>query len=268
MSQRFYDMHTHSLYSHDSTCPIEKMAEAQLAKGALGFAVTDHCGGIDKMNIDEAYNSICKASEKYEGRIEIFSGLEIGEGIKNLSVVEELAKKHEYDVVIGSVHAVRCEEAYKSCSRMNFSVLSEVELFVFVSQYFDNVLETAEKVPCDILAHLTYVLRYINGKYGRNLDIHVFEDKITKILKTIIDKGIALEINTSGIGTTFDSFMPEEWIIEKYKNMGGFLITLGSDAHAPQNASNGFEKAAQTLRQLGFTHGYYYKNRKPVAYEI
>ncbi len=268
MSQRFYDMHTHSLYSHDSTCPIEEMAEAQLAKGTLGFAVTDHCGGVDKMDVDEAFHSIRKASEKYAGKIKIFSGLEIGEAIWNLPHAKELSEKFAYDVIIGSVHAVRYTGMNESYSQIDFTDIPESEIFGFMSQYFDDVYQTADVFSFDILAHLTCPLRYINGKYGRNFDVHVFEDKITNILKCIIDKNIALEINTSGIGTSFDSFMPEEWIIEKYKNMGGFLITLGSDAHVSKNATNGFEKAAQMLRQLGFTHCYYYKNRKPVAYEI
>lgn len=268
MEMHFYDMHTHSLYSHDSTCPIEEMAEAQIKQGVAAFAVTDHCGYVDARDVDDAYFAAGEAAIKYADKIEILRGLEIGEGIWDLSLSEFLASKHEFDVVIGSVHAVRYSGMTNAYSAIDFSDIPENVLYGFMSQYFEDVYETAVKVPCDILAHLTCPLRYINGKYGRDFDIRKFWDIIERILLHIIEHSIALEINTSCINTPFNSFMPDEWIAEKYRSMGGYLVTLGSDAHVSQNAANGFQEAVLMLKKLGFTHCYYYKNRKPVSYKI
>ena len=62
--------------------------------------------------------------------------------------------------------------------------------------------------------------------------------------------------------------MPEQWIIELYKELGGHLITLGSDAHISENSANMFGKAYSALKQIGFESIYYYKNRYPVQCKI
>jgi histidinol phosphatase-like PHP family hydrolase len=52
-------------------------------------------------------------------------------------------------------------------------------------------------------------------------------------------------------------------ILEKYRELGGYLITLGSDAHILSEAAANFEKAVSLLKKLGFKDVYYYKNRRP-----
>ena len=134
--------------------------------------------------------------------------------------------------------------------------------------YFDDVFTTLTTLPCDIMAHLTCPLRYINGKYNRSISSRDYEEQITKILEYIIKNSIAMEINTSGIGTAFNTLMPDEWIIKKYYEMGGYLITLGSDAHISENIGNGFNEAIAFLKETGFKKCYYYKNRKAIAYDL
>ena len=102
----------------------------------------------------------------------------------------------------------------------------------------------------DVLAHLTCPLRYINGKYKRNVSSRRYEEKIIEILKYIIENAIAMEINTSGIGNGF--LMPDEWIIKKFKDMDGYLVTLGSDTHMSQNVGNGFGEVLEILKEYGF----------------
>ena len=112
---------------------------------------------------------------------------------------------------------------------------------------------------------MTCPLRYIAGKYGIKVDLSVFDGKITEILKEIIKKCIALEVNTSSYSSLNDS-MPCKDILKKYFDMGGYLITLGSDAHIAENASYCFDKAMETLKEIGFKNIYYYKNR--IAHQI
>ena len=94
-----------------------------------------------------------------------------------------------------------------------------------------------------------------------------YKEKIDKILGIIIEKEIALEINTSSYEALND-FMPTKEIIEKYFNMGGRLLTVGSDAHVTQNASVNFEKAIEFIKKTGFEYLYYFKERKPIKYKI
>ena len=109
-----------------------------------------------------------------------------------------------------------------------------------------------EKTDFDVLSHLTCPLRYINGKYGRNIEIRHFEKEILGIFDQIIRKDIPLEINTSGIGSFYSQYMPDVSLIRTYKNMGGKLITLASDAHVPQNVGNAFPVTRSVLQDIGF----------------
>ena len=118
----------------------------------------------------------------------------------------------------------------------------------------------------DILAHLTCPLRYINGKYGLNIDAKNYRAKIEKVLKEVIKRKLALEINTSCVykDSVYCEFMPEKWILEMYRDMGGYLITLGSDAHISQNSANSFDAAYEIIKEIGFENIYYYKNRRAI----
>ena len=111
--------------------------------------------------------------------------------------------------------------------------------------------------------HLTCPLRYINGKYGRDIDISEFNTYINTILKNIISRNIALEIKTSGLNTPFNELMPNISIIKHYKELGGHLITVAGDAHVPQNIGSGFTQTIKILKTLGFDSYYYFKKRRP-----
>lgn len=120
-----------------------------------------------------------------------------------------------------------------------------------------------EKTDFDVLSHLTCPLRYINGKYQRGLDLSVFSGEIHTIFEMIIQKGIALEVNTSGIGSAFNEWMPNPSLIKLYRDMGGRLLTIGSDAHIPQNIGNAFLETKKMLSDLGFVSYCYYEKRSP-----
>ena len=62
--------------------------------------------------------------------------------------------------------------------------------------------------------------------------------------------------------------MPYESILRKYREVGGYLITLASDAHTADRTGNGFEGAVRMLKELCFTNAYYYKERMPIPYAL
>lgn len=268
------DMHTHSENSHDSECKIEEMCLAQIEKGTKIFAVTDHFDTSFYEEYDvfapikNAYETVCALNEKYADKCEILAGVEIGEGFWFPEVYRKLSTLVPYDVVIGSVHLVKYKELTYPYSKMDFSLMSKETTEEYLAAYFDDVMTMLDEVDFDILAHLTCPIRYISGKYKTDVDIEKFTDKIEKILRDIIKKGIALEVNTSSFTATPGEFLPPKDVIGKYYDMGGRLITLGSDAHIAQNASAYFDEAALALRRIGFKNIYYYKKRKPYAIEI
>lgn len=263
------DMHTHSENSHDSTCKIEDMCLSQVKNGTNFFAVTDHFDtpSFKDYDIFTPIKTSCetayKLNEKYKDKIQILRGIEISEGFWYPNEYQKARFLTDYDVVIGSVHLVKYKDLTYAYSKIDFSKLSESTIVEYIDSYFDDMITMIETIDFDILAHLTCPLRYIKGKYKINIDMSRYNDKIEQILALIIKKGIALEVNTSSY-ENIGSFMPSTDILQKYYDMGGYLITLGSDAHTAQNASKIFRKAIEEINKIGFNNLFYYKNRTQI----
>lgn len=200
----------------------------------------------------------------------VLCGVEIGEAAWHKNIAEQVIKEFDFDVVIGSVHAVKFDGYEMPYSQIDFEKMGRNTAAEYLDQYFDDVFEMIINCDFDILAHLTCPLRYINGKYGMDIDCKIYENKIKSILKCIIERKIALEINTSCIydGSKYCELMPERWIIQMYKEMGGYLVTIGSDAHIAENSANCFDMPHSLLRELDFKNIYYYTDRFPVQCKI
>lgn len=259
-----YDMHTHSEHSHDSVCKLSDMAHSAKNHGLCGFAVTDHCD-IEYCDTVDVFE-IAKNSATGARALGAICGIEIGEGFWHGDITEKIIKQNNFDVIIGSVHAVRYKNYTMPYSQIDFSKMPREEIGIYVSQYFHDMKKMITKCDFDILAHLTCPLRYISGKYKILVPLDAYSKQIDEILKLIIEKNIALEVNTSNVfpNSAYCEFMPCESIVRRYKELGGYLITLGSDAHIAENCANSFESAYKMLCEVGFENVYYYKNRTAV----
>ncbi len=269
------DIHTHSHNSHDSAVSVSDMAKMQIARGTRIMAVTDHC---DTFHVDEdmlldsmraSFLESVHAGRELSGEIKILCGIEVGEAFVYPDKAKRIVERQDYDVVIGSVHLARYGKyADRYYSGIDFSCFAEEELYGYLDCYFEDVINMLDLSELDVLAHLTCPLRYISGKYGREIDISRFDDKIKTIFKNVIERGIALEVNTSSLCMKEGGFMPDEPIIKLYKDMGGRLITTGSDAHVIENASIGFDRAYEMLSHLGFESVVYFEKRRAVHLSI
>ena len=253
-----FDLHIHTLHSPDSKQTIDEVCESALQKGLQGIAICDHVDMWFSENLDtptqirECVEDVCRARAQYGDRLEILQGVEMAEYLYDKENADRILSLGEFDVILGSVHSVAFEEIDDSYSRIDFSQMPEEKLLRFMKKYFFHISEMIEKTDFDVLTHLTCPLRYINGKYKRNLDVHHFKKEILEIFEQIIRKDIPLEINTSGLGSFYSQYMPDVSLIRTYKNMGGKLITLASDAHVPQNVGNAFPATRSVLQDMGF----------------
>ena len=281
----YVDQHTHSRHSHDSVCEISEMAEGQSRQGVYGFAVTDHCdmhhckeedvvtcireSVAEVEQLQEKKKDITEETgkEKYSD-VRIFSGIEIGESVWYPQEAMQALQMCDYDVIIGSVHTVKHKKYSMPYSVIDFSTLEPDECYDYLDCYFDEVLRMIQTMPCDVAAHLCCPLRYINGTYGRNIDGRMFEKKIREILSLMIQRGISLEFNTSGMCEDGRDWLDQDWLFGIYKEMGGMLVTLGSDAHVSSRASHRFEEALKILRKHGFRYILYYERHSGIQCTI
>jgi len=268
------DMHTHSKNAHDSTNLIIDSAKFCVKNGISIFAVTDHCD-INNYFGQDVFSCIRKSQEEveqtqkeFQGKVKILKGIELGDGIWDKKRADEILQAFDFDVVIGSIHSVRYKDYTNPYSKIDFSKMTSEDIDGYLQAYFDDVFTMLKEIPCDIMAHLTCPVRYINGEHNLNIDIIKYKDKICKILEYIIAHSIALEVNTSGVSTSLGYFMPDEWIVRMYKDMGGKFVTLGSDAHIADNVGRDFTKAIDMLKKCGYESYYYFQNRKKVKCRI
>ena len=268
------DIHIHSEYSHDSTCTVSQIYQAALEKGMDVVCITDHCDIYPNHDVKalleyrkQTVEGIAKSIANCTG-VEILTGVELGGGFIEPEIAAAVIKDQPYDMVIGSVHGIMFRGQRLSTSKFDFGSVDEATMLEYLDGYMDASIYIAEKLDVDVLAHLTYIFRYINGKYKRNVDWRIQEEKIRRVFQALIAKEIALEINTSCVGSAYDEWLPAKEILDLYIEMGGRMFTLGSDAHKSEKIGNGFEAVKDYLRQKGICSLMYYKNRVAHPYEI
>lgn len=261
------DTHTHTYYSPDSKSDPEDNIKKAIENGQKYIAITDHfdhgmkCGESD-YNFDTKKRNaeFDRLKDRYEGKITIITGIETGQqplrDVK-LSNAEKLTE-YDFDYVIGSTHVIDGFDPYEKVwfegKDMNAAYKRLLETLIANALFWDNY---------DTVGHFDYTTRYAPYE-NRTLRFKDFPELIDEFLKIIISKNIALELNIK----TAARVEPDADIWKRYKELGGELVTIGSDAHKPEFVGLGFEKYAEFLKSCGFKYSFVYLNRKPVAESI
>lgn len=265
--ENIIDMHTHSDNSFDGKQSCMLLCEKAVEKGAVGIAITDHCE-IDSKTED--FRALCtnqfvetfECKRYFEGGLLVMQGLEIGQAIYNLPLANHILNRFNYDFVLGSIHNLPDMEDFY------FLDYTVHDVYGLLEQYFEKELELAQWNGFDSLAHLTYPLRYIVGKYKIPVDMTRFDAVIEEIFRTLIANGRALEINTSGIAMEIGETLPNEKYIKLFKELGGEYITIGSDAHAPDKLCGNIEAGMDLAKSCGFQYVTVYNHREPMPIPI
>ncbi len=264
------DLHTHTDNSFDGHHSTMFLCETACMKGLRAIAFTDHLemdaffkGNFDRTAI-QSYFEVVKARSAFSGKMLVCVGAELGQAVYNKPVSEKLLETMKYDFVIGAIHNLpEIEDFYY----MNFDDES-IDYMALLEQYFEWELRLAEWAKFDTLAHLTYPLRYIVGKYKKSVDMSKFDEIIDEILVTLIKNKKALEINTAGLRQPIGVTSPDERIIRRYKELGGELITIGSDAHYAEHLGAGIDKGYELALKCGFDKIAVYQDRTPTLIPI
>ena len=269
-----YNCHTHTLHSHDSKAPVEAMCDAAIGAKLSGLAVTDHCD-CEYAAEDDVFNKIhasvrdaaaCK--ERYAGKLLVMTGVELGDALFDPDFAREITAASPYDVILGSVHAVRSKKDDAPFSRIDFSLWTDSEIDGYLRQYFDDLLQTMEDFDFDVVSHLTVPLRYICDKYGKTVDMNRYRPQITELLKKTVRTDKTLELNTPHANADGGGFCPDKELVDLYLSLGGVKFSLGSDAHCPERIAAGLEEGRRLLLSKGITEAFYFIGRKPIAYRL
>ena len=260
-----FDYHVHSSFSEDCNIPMEKMVKFAVEKGIRELAFTEHID-YDYPDKDWTFDldltgydrKIREMQSAYGSRIKIRKGGELGVQPHVLKDYETIVEKETFDFIICSMHATGGMDLH---SGRFFEGKSLNEAY---EEYYSELLACIRTFEdFNVLGHLDLVTRY---KYEEG--VNSFLEIIEEIFKTIIPRGQGIEINTSGFYYGLGRVMPSTDIIKLYKDMGGEIITIGSDAHTPERLAEYYTHSVELLQQLGYRYVATFEHRKPVFHKI
>lgn len=264
----YWDTHMHCNFSGDSTADPEKMILSAIEKHLNGICFTDHIDydypGPTPFHFDpiKYFETLKPLSEKYKNDIQIHIGVELGLQPQLKQRYDEFLAMGDFDQVIASSHVVHGFDPYYP---EYYIGKTEDEAYL---EYFESTLENIRIFDnFDVYGHIDYVVRYGPTK-NANYSYRKFQDIIDEILKELIAKGKGIEINMAGFKYGLNHPHPTEEILKRYRELGGEILTLGSDAHAPEQIAFDYDRLSGILKDAGFTRYTVFQKRKPIFYEI
>lgn len=257
------DYHTHTHFSSDSKTPPESQIQSALKKGLSCLCFTDH-EDMDYCDPDEfqldipSYTSYMENLQKtYEKQIDIRIGIEIGLQPHLFKKLPDFVSTYPFDFIIGSSHMVQHMDPYFP---KFWEGRSEKESIL---AYYEDTLKNIQQFDCfDVYGHIDYIIRYHPDK-TKPYHYMDYIDILDEILKTLIQKGKGIECNTAGFKHGLGQPNPEVSLLTRYKELGGEILTIGSDAHTPEFIAYEFQKIPTLLKDCGFRYYTIFHNRKP-----
>ncbi len=262
------DFHVHTAFSTDCSVSPEAMIETAIQKKLDVLCITDHqdfdfpdkyikyTGAFD-LDLDSYEEKIRALQERYKEKIDLRFGVELGLETHLTRQLAAFASSKPFDFIIGSIHLVhRVDPWYPEY----FAGRKESDAFL---EYFEDLLDNIKIFRnFDVLGHLDYIIRYAPHK-NQFYSYEAFKDIIDAILQELIHNGIGLELNTGSIKSGLDAPNPCREVLERYRELGGEIITLGSDAHKTEYLAYHLDEMQELLFDCGFRYFTVFKDRKP-----
>ena len=268
----FPDYHLHSSFSTDSQADIHDILKKAIEKGMTSLCITDHYDMDFPVRPDEPYMNfyldtdtyyryMSDIREQYRDKIDLKIGVELGVMDNISKKLDDYAEKHsELDFIIASSHLADGLDPYYP---EYFEGKTDNEAYY---RYFETILDNVRSFKnFDVYGHLDYIMRYGKNK-ADNFDIREYRELFRDIFSIIIPAGKGIEINTGSLYKGLSFPHPHKDILQIYRDMGGEIITVGSDAHQPKYIGYGFDIARDVLKACGFKYYCTYDKRKPVLY--
>ena len=247
------DLHTHTHHSFDGDPSATALAMAQAAvdAGVGVMALTDHCevngqvqGLYPYFDQAAAFAEVSAARDAFAGKLTLLRGLELGQPMEHPEQALAMREAHDYDFVILSLHNV-----------------SEKHYHMLYDRLLDEMIRSVSFPGVHTLAHVTYPARYW-AEAGKQFDMTPHIPRLTKLFEQLCKHGVALEVNVSTLWKGHGFAMPDREVLQLYKQVGGELVTIGSDSHATANVGRCIADGCALLHECGFDKIVAYKQGK------
>ncbi len=261
MKQYRQDYHIHTRFSVDSGARMTAACQTAVDQGINEIAFTDHLdfGPDDSSGYFRAAEylvAIERCRERYAGKLVIRAGVEVGEPHLFAEQASAVLASNDFDIVLGSAHYA---DGLQAAWKEDFF---ERPLDRAYQSYFRQVVDLAAVGEFDVLAHLDLVKRDAR-KFGKPYDgPRPYADMIRAALRSLVERGKGLELNTSPLRRGQPEPCPSLEILRWYRDLGGEILTLGSDAHTPEAVGSDLDVAADMAKAAGFGRLATFENRQ------
>ena len=257
------DQHTHTVHSPDAKedATIARYVEALKKTDLPSVSLTDHVDLDSPVELfkqlpdySALFSAVKHANTASKKTINV--GVEMGYQPHIVTKMNDYVRAHPFDVVIMSVHVGDGLDFHNG------------DFFGYYGQkhglkrYFEIVNEALDSgADFDIFGHIDYINRYVPGNV-KDYNFDAFKPQIDAALTRIIAMDKAIEINTSGMRYGLDDHHPKHPLLKRYYALGGRKITLGSDAHTPDDIGHDFTRVTEQLKSIGFEYICHYTRRQ------
>ena len=278
------DYHLHSSFSADCDTDINEIVKTAMSKGLSSLCFTDH-NDLDfpdtpdkiifDLDIDEYIPKLQELRAKYiSSGFDIRIGVEQGVMRTTCDRLNNYSKEHPgLDFIICSSHVVDGGDPYykESWEYPDGSFKDPEKLY---EMYYEDMLYNVQHfTDYNVYGHIDYIFRFgpENNKAFRKVNNEIFKEEyfpkfkdiLHEILYTIINNGKGIEINTGSLYRGMDYAHPHQEILKMYKELGGEILTFGSDAHDLEHIGHAFDEAAEIAKAFGFKYYCTFKDMKP-----
>jgi len=263
MSAAGIDYHVHSNLSVDAHDSVDAMCERAVAIGLTEIVFTEH---YDTDPADEGHGfydyeksrvAVERMQDRFGDRLLVKLGIEVDYQTVYEAEIEELLAGKQYDYVLGARHW----EADRLIGCDYFDGRTEDEAY---GRYFETVPALVETGLFDVLAHIDLVKRDGTERYG-TFDLEKWMPYIEPILQQLVETGMGLEINTSGVRQPPREPYPGLAVLKRYRELGGRILTVGSDSHRVEQLGVGLDIGRRLAKEAGFTELTRFDARRPIV---
>ncbi|GAB1353102.1 MAG TPA: histidinol-phosphatase HisJ family protein [Candidatus Rifleibacterium sp.] len=242
------DCHNHSNYSQDCRETPEQLIETALNRDIDVMAITDHADFAEGDSIfdPDAYLAHLHALNSKTTGLTLLCGVELGIQAEHAALCRRFVAGRPFDFIIASMHRAReldfyCGEFYKQHSTVEECWRVYLEESLRAVQAFSDF---------DVFGHIDIIRRY--GLTRGTLMPEILQPQLDALLSWLAEHDKGLEINTSGMRYGLDSFHPHVSILRRFRQLGGRIVTIGSDSHTNKDMGADFFTALEMLRSEGF----------------
>lgn len=260
-----FDFHVHSHVSFDGRADALAIVEAAEKAGLREMCFTDHRDYdplVDQPALAFDLDSYRAAYDHLHSNVvKIRRGMEFGMLPDNAQQLKKDAAAYPYDFIIGSVHFADGQDVYYE-PYWEGKTLQEAEQL-----YLENVLACVRNhEDYHVLGHLTFISKAWSNPVKRSLPYVEYREIADEILRTLVAKGKGMEINTSGRKVSGNYLPPVEYL-HRFKELGGEIVTVGSDAHDASRVGEHCREAAALVQEI-FGHVCTFAAGKPIFHKF